>query len=70
MLTSACRPYHVVKKLQALVHSVHVRVLAQHQIVLMTGNDENDGRDIVETMDPFTPLIALATDIDDTERII
>ena len=36
-------------------------------VVVTQGNDVDDGRDVVKAVDPFTPLVFLATHVHHTE---
>jgi hypothetical protein len=41
----------------------------KHLIVLRHGHAKDDGRHVLEAMDPFLPLGALATDVEQSKRI-
>ena len=55
----------LVEELERLVHAVRLLVLIERQIVLGQSHEEEDGRDILEAVDPLLTLGALTSDVDD-----
>ena len=53
-----------VKERQGLLHSVDRLVLEQQLIVLGDGDQEEDGGDVLEAVDPLLSLRSLATDVE------
>lgn len=39
-------------------------ILPQHHVVRGAGRDEDNGCHVIEALDPFTPLISLATNVE------
>lgn len=53
-----------VEQRQGLLHTVDRLVLEQKLVVLGNGDQEEDGCDVLETVDPLLPLRPLATDVE------
>lgn len=49
---------------EGLLHTVHRLVLEQELVVLGDGDEEEDGRHVLEAVDPLLSLGSLATDIE------
>ena len=53
-----------VEERQSFLHSVDGLVFEEQLVVLGDGNEEKDGRDVLEAMDPFLSLGSLTSDIE------
>ena len=51
---------------QGFLHSVHCGVFVECLIVFGEGDEEYEGGDVFETVDPFLTLAALATDVEES----
>jgi hypothetical protein len=51
------------KDIECLVHAIRGCVLIQHLIILADAHNKQHSIHIVETVNPFTPLVALASDV-------
>ena len=49
------------------MQSVSVLILVTHLVVLGDGDDEQDGGDTLETVDPLLALVTLTSDIEHLE---
>ena len=56
------------KQLETLFHPVHGAVLEQNLVVLGQGDDEQDGGDVVEAVDPLLPLRSLPAHVEHVEH--
>ena len=51
------------EEFKRLLESVLAGVLSEHQVVSGAGRDEDDGRHVIETLDPLPPLVSLPTHV-------
>ena len=59
-------PY-ILEQVQRLLEPIARLVLAQVHVVAAAGDDENDGRHVVETLYPLATFVALTADVDDVK---
>lgn len=53
-----------VEQCQRLLHPVHRLIFEQHLVVFRDGHQEENGRDVLEAVDPLLPLRSLTTDVE------
>ena len=54
-----------VKERQGLLHTVDVLVFVEELVVLGDGDEEDDGCDVLEAVDPLLALRTLSSDVED-----
>ena len=47
------------------LHSVDGFILVEHLVILGQGDEENEGRDVFEAVDPFLTFTSLASDVEE-----
>lgn len=56
------------EKVKGFAQSVLTGIFAQDHVVRRAGRHEDNGRDVIEALDPFTPLVPLTAHVKHTVR--